>query len=110
LHGEAKAKALIPLAVRNMQTKWRDAKTFAAVARCVREATAEFESRQRHIELQLAEQLQRQRETEEAERKRYAREQFEATWEQEGFERHLQEVGERHLPTLECRFLPPSPS
>ncbi len=76
----AKAKALIPLAVRNMQTKWRDAKTFGAVTRYIPEATAEFDKQQRHIELRRAEQLQRQRETEEAERKRRAREQIEATW------------------------------
>ncbi|MBI3465133.1 MAG: hypothetical protein HY000_19060 [Planctomycetes bacterium] len=78
--GHAKAKALIPLVVKRMKKKWPEAKTFGASTKYISEVMADYDKEQRRVEHQRAEQLQRKRDQDEAQRKAAEDEKLLGTW------------------------------
>jgi hypothetical protein len=80
-HGQAKARALIPLVVKRLKEKWPDAKSFGAIARYLPVVAGEYDRQQWNLEKRKQEQLQEQQEWEEAARKAKERAALQAVWE-----------------------------
>jgi hypothetical protein len=98
-HGEKKAKAIIPLVVEVMRTKWPDAKSFGAVGKYAPEAAQAYDAEQRRLSQREKERRKVAEEKERLEQERRERSQLKAEWDAiSGAEREkiIEEVKKRH--------------
>lgn len=79
-NGEAKAKKLLPLAVKQMKVKWPDAKSFGAVFKYLPDAVAEFQRLGRKEEARRQEELQERQEREATAQRTQERAAMKALW------------------------------
>lgn len=79
-HGQAKAKALIPLAVARMKLKFPDAKTFGACNRYIPEVAAHYDREQQRDARHKESKARARREQEEAAEHQRAELAFKTTW------------------------------
>jgi len=99
-HGQAKAKALVPLLVRRLKEQWPEARTFGAVARYVPDAIEDHQRQQRHAQREREERQQQRQEQEEQGRKRAEEERWQAVW---------QGLGEAERQSLRAEVLARNP-
>lgn len=79
-HGSAKAKGIIPLAVKRMKVEWPEAKTFGAVTMYLPDAVRDYERSQHRQEQERQERLRDEQEQQEAEQRRAAHRALQQTW------------------------------
>jgi len=80
-HGESKAKALVPLAIKHMKTKWPEAKSFVAIRKYLGEAMKDFEREQLQREWERQERERLRQEREEHERQKQHEQEMASLWE-----------------------------
>jgi hypothetical protein len=80
-HGEAKAKALVPLAIKHMKTKWPNAKSFNAIGKYLGEAIKDYEREKAQKEWEHQELACRRQEREEEKQRQEIEQQMAVLWE-----------------------------